>query len=223
MRPSIRVRHFVAASLVGMSIYAASALADEAATIASDASAATDAHSHPQASGTSDIRRSEAEYSIPDVTLVREDGKSVALPAELDDGRPVILNFVYTSCTTICPMSSQVFQQFQEDLGSARETVHLVSISIDPEQDTPVRLRAYARQFHAANGWNHYSGSIGSIIAVQRAFNAYRGDKMSHVPLTLLRAGPGQAWVRLDGFARAEDLLAVQRAWSAAPLSLVSR
>jgi protein SCO1/2 len=223
MRPSMRMRHFVAAGLVGVSIVAAGALAGEPVMPAGDAAGGADAHSHRQASGSSDVRRSDAEYSIPDVRLVRDDGKSVALPAELDDGRPVILNFVYTSCTTICPMSSQVFEQFQEDLGSARESVHLVSISIDPEQDTPLRLRAYAKQFHAADGWNHYSGSLDSIVAVQRAFNAYRGDKMSHVPLTLLRAAPGQAWVRLDGFARAEDLLAEQKRWSAAPISLVAR
>src|ERR1700675_2092318 len=154
---------------------------------------------------------------------MRDDGKSVDLRDELDDGRPVVVNFIYTSCTTICPMSSQIFEQFQEDLGDARNSVHLVSISIDPEQDTPARLRAYARQFHAGKGWNHYSGTMAASIAVQRAFNAYRGDKMSHVPLTLARAAPGKPWVRFDGFARADDLLAERKEWAADPVSRVAR
>jgi protein SCO1/2 len=178
---------------------------------------------HAAPADSPDTQRSEAEYDIPNVTLVRDDGTHVKLRAELNDGRPVVLNFVYTSCTTICPMSSQVFEQFQDELGPDQAAVHLVSISIDPEQDTPARLRAYAAQFHALQNWNHYSGSLAAVTAVQRAFNAYRGDKMSHVPLTLLRGAPGGPWVRFDGFARADELVAEQKKWSAAPAPLVAR
>ncbi|HEY4968376.1 MAG TPA: SCO family protein [Steroidobacteraceae bacterium] len=214
--------HRFSAVMIGLSLLAGAALADgELVTLGE--SAGTDAHSHQPAAGNSDVHRSVAQYQIPGVTLTRDDGKSVALPAELNDGRPVVLNFIYTSCTTICPLSSQVFEQFQEDLGSGHEPVHLVSISIDPEQDTPARLRAYAAQFHAAHGWDHYSGPLASILTVQKAFNAYRGDKMSHTPLTLVRAAPGQPWVRFDGFARADDLMAERKSWLAAPASLVAR
>ncbi|MDB6085902.1 MAG: SCO1/SenC [Gammaproteobacteria bacterium] len=212
---------FAAISVPALSLLAAMAFADHGSASMSDGSDTTDSHAGHRTTDT-DVRRSVAEYSIPNVTLLRDDGKSVNLAGELDDGRPVIVNFVYTSCTTICPMSSQVFEQVQEQLGSAGKTVHLVSISIDPEQDTPARLRAYAAQFHAAKGWNHYSGTIAASVAVQRAFDAYRGDKMSHIPLTLLRAAPGKPWVRLDGFARADDLLAERKLWSAEPPPLVA-
>jgi protein SCO1/2 len=185
--------------------------------------ASADPQIHHQIANDSAVRRSVAQYTLPHVTLVRDDGKSVDLAAELDDGRPVVVNFVYTSCTTICPMSSQVFEQFQDDLGDARDSVHLVSISIDPEQDTPARLRAYAAQFHAAKGWNHYSGTMAASVAVQRVFDAYRGDKMSHVPLTLVRAAPDKPWVRFDGFARADDLMAERRSWAESAGSLVAR
>ena len=170
----------------------------------------------------SDVRRSVVNYETPHVRLVREDGKSVDLAAELDDGRPVVMNFVYTSCTTICPMSSQTFQRFQDAMGAAGDRVHLVSISIDPEQDTPKRLRDYAAQFHAGRGWNHYSGTMAASVAVQRAFDAYRGDKMSHIPLTLVRAAPGLPWVRFDGFASSDDLIAERRGW-AGSAALVAR
>jgi protein SCO1/2 len=60
-------------------------------------------------------------------------------------------------------------------------------------------------------------------VTVQKAFNAYLGDKMSHTPLTLMRAAPGKPWVRLDGFARAEDLLAERQSWGAAQAALVAR
>ncbi len=92
---------------------------------------------------------STGDYEVPAVTLVRDDGKSVSLPSELDDGRPVVLDFVFTTCTTICPVLSATFSKLQDELGSMRDRVHLVSISIDPEQDTPARLAEYARKFHA--------------------------------------------------------------------------
>jgi protein SCO1 len=212
--------HRLSVGIIALSLFAGAALANGTATIGNTSE---NAHAHHQSGGNADVHRSVFQYVIPNVTLIRDDGKSVALPAELDDGRPVVLNFIYTSCTTICPLSSQVFEQFQEDLGSGHEPVHLVSISIDPEQDTPARLRAYAAQFHAAHGWDHYSGTLASVLAVQRAFNAYRGDKMSHTPLTLLRAAPGQPWVRFDGFARADDLMAERKSWLASPTSLVAR
>lgn len=154
------------------------------------------------------VTRRTAVYTVPDVELVRDDERRVTLAPELDDGRVVVMNFVYTSCTAVCPMSSHLFEKVQELLGPGREHVHLVSISIDPEQDTPEALRAYAAKFHAGPGWQHYTGTRNASLAVQRAFDAYRGDKMNHVPLTLLRSRPGQAWVRLDGFATSKDVMA---------------
>ena len=221
MRPVLGARYLVSAGLLGMSLFGV-ASAGGAPANAGGAPAISDPHAHHHPGNNADVRRSEAHYAIPNVTLIRDDGKSVALPEELNDGRPVVLNFIYTSCTTICPLSSQIFEQFQEELGKD-ERVHLVSLSIDPEQDTPARLRTYAAQFHAMPGWDHYSGTMASMVAVQTAFNAYRGDKMSHTPLTLMRAAPGKPWVRFDGFARADDLMAERKSWLASPASLVAR
>jgi len=212
-------RYLAAAAVTGVSLLTAAAWADDHA--ASDPVAAV--HDQRPMSNDSDVRRSEIQYVIPDVTLLRDDGKQVNLPTELDDGRPLVVNFIYTSCTTICPMNSQVFEQFQGELGAERKSVHLVSISIDPEQDTPAHLRKYAAQFHAQHGWDHYTGKLADIVAVQRAFGAYRGDKMSHTPLTLMRSAPGKSWVRFDGFARADDLMTERKQWDASPASLVAR
>jgi protein SCO1/2 len=222
-KPSGNRRFRVASGVAGASLCAAFTLASAGAAVQDNAPAASDPHANHRMGMTSSAQRSQADYVVPDVKLVRDDGKSVLLRTELDDGRPVILNFVYTSCTTICPLSSQVFEQFQERLGAKHEPVHLVSISIDPEQDTPARLRAYAKQFHAARGWNHYTGTVADTSAVQRAFNAFRGDKMSHSPLTLLRAAPGKPWIRMDGFASADDLLAERLLWSGDTAAVAAR
>jgi protein SCO1/2 len=155
----------------------------------------------------SEIMRSTVDYSPPPVSLTREDGKAVSLISELNDGRPVILTFIYTTCTSICPMISQTLSQLQSDLGSERDKVHMMSISIDPEQDTPARLTAYARKYGAGPEWQHYTGTVAASIETQRAFDVYRGDKMNHNPVMFLRAAPGKPWLRIDGFATVAELL----------------
>jgi protein SCO1 len=153
--------------------------------------------------------RSAASYAVPEIKLVRADGKTVSLPEELDDGRPVVMSFIFTTCTTICPLSSQTFQNLQSLLGKDKSRVHMVSVSIDPEQDTPSRLSAYAKKYKAGPNWSFYTGTVQASLTAQRAFGAYRGDKMDHTPLTLFRAAPGKPWVRIDGFATAEELYQV--------------
>jgi protein SCO1/2 len=144
---------------------------------------------------------------VPEVILVRDDGKRISLPQEMNDGRPVVLNFIFTSCGSICPLMSQIFAQFQRKLGPEAGHVHLMSISTDPEQDTPARLTEYANQFGAGPEWRHYTGTLDASLAAQRAFDVYRGDKMSHAPVTLLRAAPGEPWRRIDGFVTPDELL----------------
>jgi protein SCO1 len=182
---------------------------EKSASTAADPHAAHH-HMMEQASETG-VRRSQAAYVVPDLRMVREDGKTVNLRGEIDDGRPVFVNFIFTTCTTICPVSSQIYSMLQRKLETDSSKVHLVSVSIDPEQDTPQRLREYAARFHAGKSWSHYTGSVEASVQVQKAFAAYQGDKMNHTPLTLYRAAPGQPWVRLDGFADADQLLSEYR------------
>jgi len=158
-------------------------------------------------SGAQSIKVATIHYNIPDVELVRDDGRRVRLTEEMNDGRPVVLNFIYTSCGSVCPLMSQVFGRFQHELGAASRDVHLMSISIDPEADTPARLREYALKFGAQAGWQHYTGTLRASVAAQRAFDVYRGDKMSHAAVTLMRPAPGADWVRLDGFATPAELM----------------
>ena len=153
------------------------------------------------------VLRSTVSYETPAVTLVREDGMSISLLRELDDGRPVLLNFIFTTCSSICPLTSRTLEEFQHKLGAGAAKVHMMSISIDPEQDTPARLSAYARKFHAGPEWQYYTGTIAASLAAQKAFDVYRGEKMSHTPVTLMRAAPGKPWLRIEGFVTPDELV----------------
>ena len=163
----------------------------------------------PQAQAT--YRRSVEEVTVPELTLVRMDGRKVTLRDELAPDLPVMMNFIFTTCTTICPVMSATFSQVQEGLGEGRERVRMVSISIDPEQDTPLRLRDYARRHEAGPQWHFLTGGAEQIEAVQRAFAAYRGSKFYHAALTFLRAPGDSHWVRIEGLVQAEAILTEYR------------
>jgi protein SCO1/2 len=174
-----------------------------------------DHSAHMAAAAKTQVKRRELTYQAPAVTMLDQRGRKVVFSKALDDGRPVIMNFVFTSCTTICPVMTQIFAQVQVKLGVELDRVHMVSVSIDPEYDTPGRLLSYARDHRAGAQWDFYTGSSDASIAVQKAFDAYRGDKMNHAPVTLLRGARGNAWVRLDGFAGPDEIVGAYRAIAA--------
>ena len=132
-------------------------------------------------------QRSEHAYPLKDYALVDMAGEETSLLQELDTDRPVMVNFIFTTCTTICPVMSAVFAQVQKELGPESTDVRMISVSIDPEYDTPERLRDYAKRYGAGPQWQFLTGDPDDIIAVQKAFDVYRGNKMSHEPTTLLR------------------------------------
>ena len=188
--------------MLGTALYGVSSLADE--PVESD----PHAHHRQMMAAPAPVRRSEMAYQVPAVRLVRDDGQSVALQDELAGDRPVVLAFIYTSCTTVCPLTSQTLAQLQSRLGPSRDQVRIVSISIDPEQDTPARLADYAKTFHAGPEWRHYTGTLTASQSAQRAFDVYRGNKMNHSPAILVRNSADANWVRFDGFATVDQLMA---------------
>ncbi len=190
-----------------------SAMAASAASLmwAVTCASAQPAHDHSRHTTNADaltVSSKTQAVTLPDVTVVRDDGQRMRLSQAIDDGRPVVLDFIYTSCTAICPVTSQIFMEFRELLSPAqRDAVNMISISIDPEQDTPRQLSKYAKRFSSAGTWAHYTGSSKDSEAIQRAFVVWRGDKMNHQPVTFIRSAPGQPWLRIDGFLSPTDLL----------------
>jgi len=168
-----------------------------------------DPHAHHKAMmAQKGYQRSEHQYKLPDVALTTMSGEPTPLAAELDSGKPVMINFIFTTCTTICPVMTGTFAKVQQELGPEAANMRMVSFSIDPEYDTPERLRVYAKQFGAGPQWQFLTGDLDSLIAVQKAFDVYRGNKMNHEPTTLMRRSPADPWVRIDGIASAAEIVA---------------
>ena len=146
-------------------------------------------------------------FTLPSVKLIGQDGRQVNFPKEIDDGKPVLLTFIYTSCKGVCPIISHVMKSVQNKLGDRAKEVHMVSITVDPEYDTPERLTQYSRQLEAGPQWLHFTGKNEEIIKLEKAFEVYRGDKMNHVTVFFVRPAPSEPWLRFIGFVNPEHLI----------------
>lgn len=178
-----------------------------AALLQASSALANDENQHATAwRGGNEYQRSIRSYVIPDVVLTDADARPVRLQKLLAADGPVMLNFIFTTCGTICPIMVKVFADVPSRLGAAGKNLTLVSVSIDPENDTPAKLKSYANNSGTGARWTFLTGSLKDIKTVQLAFDSYRGDKMSHEPLTLMRLSPGKPWVRIDGFANPDEL-----------------
>lgn len=153
-------------------------------------------------------QRSRNPYQMPDVTLRNQHGQKVNFAELMEFDGPVLVNFIFTSCATICPVMSATFGQTQDDLAAIDDHYLMVSISIDPDYDTPRRLKDYAEIHEAHDNWVMLTGQFDDIFKVVRAFDAiYKGDnKMYHRPLTFLREGPEAEWLRLEGLLTSAEL-----------------
>ena len=143
--------------------------------------------------------------------LRNQEGRPTALRELLAGDLPVLLDFIYGTCTTICPVLSAGFANFQQKNPDAGK-VRLVSITIDPEHDRPEVLKKYLERYGARPGWDFLTGSRQDIDQVMRAFNAYVPNKMAHYPLTFIRRPGSGDWVRIYGLIGTRELLAEYQA-----------
>ena len=153
-------------------------------------------------------QRSVERYTVPDVELINQNGDRVALKALLETEQPVIVDFIYGTCTTICPVLSAGFANFQRKMAKEGRSVRLISITIDPEHDTPQVMKEYLERYRAQPGWDFLTGTRADIDLVMTAFDAYIPDKMSHYPLNMLRNPKDGSWVRLFGIMSSKEFMA---------------
>lgn len=156
------------------------------------------------------VRVSESHYEVPDVNLLNRKNQSVDLKELLQSDKPVLLNFIFTSCKTICPVISNSVVQLQHALDEEDPLVY-VSVSIDPQYDRPARLMQYAEKFHAGDNWQFLTGTDEAILKVTQAFAAYNGSKMNHKPLTLFKLPKSNAWLRVEGLASGHELAKIYK------------
>ena len=173
---------------------------------------AQDPHAHHKAMADSKVRRSiDAQpvdsLRIPDVSVRDQNGRERRFYSELVQGKVVVMNFIFTTCTTICPPMGAQFAKLQQQLeGRLGKDVFLVSVSVDPVVDTPQRLRAWADLFGRQPGWTLVTGSKPRVDSLLKALRVFTPDKEDHSPIVLVGNDRKGTWLRAYGLAAPDDL-----------------
>lgn len=156
-----------------------------------------------------DVQVNHQVYQVPDVNLVDSSGQSTRLRDLLASDKPLAVNFIFTTCTTICPVMTATMLQLEKNLESDEVKPNYISISIDPDYDTAQIMQEYAESYGA--DWTFLTGSPRDVISTLQAFDAYRGNKVNHFALTLFRAANETEWTRVEGLTSARELARIWR------------
>ncbi len=149
------------------------------------------------------------EVTLYDEALLDQDGRSVRFVSDVIAERIVVMTFIYTNCTTVCPVISAIFQQVQAEFGERLgKDVVMVSVSVDPGRDTPERLKAYALKYRAQPGWIFLTGGKHVVDKVLEGLGAYSQDFTAHPNMTLIGDRRSGKWSRTYGFADPKHIVA---------------
>jgi protein SCO1 len=136
------------------------------------------------------------EY-VPNVPVVTQDGKTLNFYDDLIKDKIVVLSFIYTSCKDICPLATARLGEARDKLGDRLgRDIFFLSISIEPEHDTPERLKQYADAFHAGPGWTFLTGLPEDIQLIRHKFGDRRPDLGDHRNDVVLGNGATGEWQR---------------------------
>ncbi|MDY7092704.1 MAG: SCO family protein [Acidobacteriota bacterium] len=175
---------------------------------------AAEPSAHSDHAGHAEHRSADAERAsgldLPNVELVDQDGHAVHLYQDLIEDRVVAMNFIFTTCTTICPPMGASFGKLQRELGELLgDPVKLVSVSIDPTTDTPPRLKSWGAKFGAGDSWSLLTGSKQDVDQVLRALEVFTPTPEDHGPIVLLGNDRTDQWVRVNGLTPPSKLAAM--------------
>ena len=143
-----------------------------------------------------------------DVELLDQDGRKLKFYTDVIKGKTVVINALFTTCTGVCPPTSRKFERIQEAVGQRLgKDVFLVSITVDPETDTPARLKQYAQRFHARKGWSFLTGKKENVDAALYKLGQYVEEKSQHTSIVIIGNETTGLWKKAFGLATADELI----------------
>jgi cytochrome oxidase Cu insertion factor (SCO1/SenC/PrrC family) len=145
--------------------------------------------------GDAELERARKYFS--DTELLTHEGKRVRFFSDVLKGRVVVVTFFYTTCTGACPITNQKLSLVQDMLGDRfGKEIFFVSVTTDPENDTPKVLESYRRNFTARDGWVFLTGEPEKVKRVSRRLGQTY-EKEAHLPLLLAGNVRTAHWMKL--------------------------
>ena len=175
-----------------------------------EASAADSVASHEAEMAKVSVSDQPSKLNIPDIEVLDQNGRKIHFYTDLVKGQTVVINFIFTTCTTICPPLGATFARVQKELGDkAGRDVRFISISVDPATDTPERLKAWGAKFHAGEGWTFVTGNKPQVDELLRALGASSARREDHSPTILIGNDAHGTWTRTYGLANTGQLVQI--------------
>ena len=145
--------------------------------------------------------------------LVNQDGETLHFYDDVIKGKVVSINFMFTSCGDSCPLETAKLRKVQQMLGEhAGKDVHMYSITVDPDRDTPAALKAYMKKFNIGPGWQFLTGKKEDIDLIRDKLGMYSDEEeelSDHaINFVLGNEATGQ-WLKRTPFDLPETLVSV--------------
>lgn len=143
---------------------------------------------------------------VPDIEVVDQKGKHVHLNSDVIKNRTAVISSFFTTCTSFCPLTQQNLGRLAKVLGKRMgNDVVFVSISIDPVNDTPARMKEWSEKFHTGPGWTLASGNKTDIETLLKSLGLYVELAGRHQSAVII-GNPGAGWTRASIWAEPEKL-----------------
>ena len=173
---------------------------------------AADPHAGHAAHDQSPAEPTAAQQWFTDVELLDQDGRKVRFYSDVLKGKTVVVNAFFTTCTSVCPPMNHNMSKIQEALGDrVGRDVFFVSISVDPETDTPTRLKEYARRYKAGAGWTFLTGRKENVDWALYKLGQYVEQKDGHKTVFIIGNEATGLWKKAFGLAKTDELIEIVR------------
>ena len=153
---------------------------------------------------------SASEKYFTDITLVNQNGEKMRFYHDLLQGKTVIINSFFATCQGSCLPITRNLEKVQEALGDRLgKDARIISISVDPEVDTPPELKAFSKKFHARPGWYFLTGSKENVDFILKKLGQYVEDKNDHYNIVIIGNDRTGLWKKAFGLAKSEEIIKV--------------
>jgi protein SCO1/2 len=151
-----------------------------------------------------------AHKYFTDVVLLNQNGERMRFYSDLLQNKVVIIDSFFATCQGSCLPMNRNLEKVQEALGDhIGKDVYIISISVDPEVDTPASLKEYAKKLHARPGWYFLTGDKQNVDFALNKLGQYVGDKQDHLNIFIIGNERTGLWKKAFGLARSDELVKV--------------
>lgn len=156
------------------------------------------------------LNASPARNYFTDVVLTDQDGKPVRLYSDVLQGKTVVVESFFSSCTGTCPLMAATFAKIQTAVGDRLgKDVFLVSITVDSENDTPAKLKEYAGRMKARPGWLFLTGKKENVAQALHKLGLGVEARENHKNLFIVGNEPKGLWKKVFGLGKPEEIVGI--------------